>query len=270
MKKKQHRGVPLGYLLAGGLHGNLAFNRAILDAPTKTLHAEGQRILTQNIATEPRERCPVTEHSGRDLSRRCWRLTHEADVPHSFGAWIIMAGAPLDAEIAAVRAQLDPGTMSDRDVLAYVSSFDDSIDGPIRFPGSIAESNQGPDPRYLPWMSRCQALAATIAADPHDPSCCSGPCAYCDEQERLERERLKARVKSTTVELLTLSNASHRLYIRVGARFVQVQAIVQFDAQANRLMTQHANLGLLDEYSDANGVKFLFLTDVTDKGVKAI
>lgn len=38
-------------------------------------------------------------------------------------------------------------------IVAWVDSYDDSPEGPIRYPGSIAESNQGLDPRYRPEMA---------------------------------------------------------------------------------------------------------------------
>lgn len=74
-------------------------------------------------------------------------LAREVDVP-----------LPLVAEEFA-----EPAT--DHEVLDWVEHFDDSAEGPIRFPGSIAESNQGPDARYRPWMDRCLVLAAEAAAE---------------------------------------------------------------------------------------------------------
>lgn len=179
-KNRQQRGVPLGAILAGGLHGNLTFNQAIRDAPDKTLHAAGERANRLLAATREPQTSAESQH------------------------------------------YIDTGEKPPADSKPY------------RTP------TEAPD-------------------DPHDPSCCSGPCAYCEEQEQLK-----------AAQPPVLSNASHRLYIRCGDRFVQVQAIAQLEAKANALMTQHPNLGVLDQYADLNGLKLVFLADVTDKGVKAI
>lgn len=130
-----------------------------------------------------------------------------------------------------------------------------------REPQTSAESQHYIDTGQKPPADSKPYRTPTDAPDdPHDPSCCSGPCAYCEEQERL------ARLNTATAG--TLSNASHRLYIRCEGRFVQVQAIAQYEAQANHLMTLNPNLGVLDQYADLNGLKLVFLADVTDKGVK--
>lgn len=129
---------------------------------------------------------------------------------------------------------------------------------PTREPQTSAESQHYIDTGQKPPADSKPYRTPTEAPDdPHDPSCCSGPCAYCEEQERLK-----------AAQPPVLSNASNRLYIRCGDRFIQVQAIAQFEAQANILMTHHRNLGVLDQYADLNGLKLVFMADVTDKGVK--
>lgn len=55
---------------------------------------------------------------------------------------------------------------------------------------------------------RVRQVAADATSDPHDPSCCSGPCAYCAEQE----EKATLGVPSVEVRPMTV----YTLRIRSG------------------------------------------------------
>jgi hypothetical protein len=104
-----------------------------------------------------------------------WHQSHdsvaEQEVPHA-------DVAPEGAQADGLNPQGAPAPLSEEDVLIAVDAYDDSEEGPIRFPGSIAESNQGPDPRYRSWMGRCLGLAATRAADPEYHVAPTTPLSY--------------------------------------------------------------------------------------------